>query len=261
MDSEETPSTRSPRIGSAIEDAARPESTSGQRRAFFTTREDCCKQYLSYFETSADSRRYRTPQTQLLPPQLSCEEDLDVPIAVRKSKRTIREPKRIPDLLAEAFQVPRRIRDLLPQSIHPVAPPANPFGEAALSSPEEGLANPNPSDNVAFNHRLRNVFRSTKNAFGLFRQYFGNKPPIHDPEESVTLSDLCEILPPTSHLALNNAGSSSTLPYYPYPNKSSFRLGEWYWNEGVQKSKESFKELVNIVGEPDFNCSDIRATK
>jgi hypothetical protein len=48
--------------------------------------------------------------------------------------------------------------------------------------------------------------------------------------------------------------------FHPYPNKNSFLLGDWYWNNGVQKSKESFQNLVNIVGAPDFNPQDVRET-
>jgi hypothetical protein len=38
-------------------------------------------------------------------------------------------------------------------------------------------------------------------------------------------------------------------------------LGDWYWNRGVQKSHESFKELLSIIGDPDFTSDDIRKTK
>jgi hypothetical protein len=49
--------------------------------------------------------------------------------------------------------------------------------------------------------------------------------------------------------------------FNPYPNKNSFLLGDWYWNHGVQKSKESFHTLLSIVGDPDFNPQDVRETK
>lgn len=47
---------------------------------------------------------------------------------------------------------------------------------------------------------------------------------------------------------------------YSYPNESSFLLGDWYWNRGVQKSRESFKELLNIIGNPKFNPQDVGQT-
>jgi hypothetical protein len=54
---------------------------------------------------------------------------------------------------------------------------------------------------------------------------------------------------------------SSPQSFYPYPNRSAFRLGDWYWNGGPQKSQASFKALVDIVGDPDFNPEDVRDTK
>jgi hypothetical protein len=48
--------------------------------------------------------------------------------------------------------------------------------------------------------------------------------------------------------------------YYPYPNRSSLELGNWYWNGGVQKSQQSFNELVNIVTDSDFDRAGVLAT-
>jgi hypothetical protein len=45
--------------------------------------------------------------------------------------------------------------------------------------------------------------------------------------------------------------------YDPYPTRSSFLLGEWYWNDGAKKSQSSFKNLLKIVGDPDFRPQDV----
>ena len=45
--------------------------------------------------------------------------------------------------------------------------------------------------------------------------------------------------------------------YGPYPNRNSSLLGEWYWNGGSQKSQSSFKDLLQIVGDPSFKPSDV----
>jgi hypothetical protein len=34
-------------------------------------------------------------------------------------------------------------------------------------------------------------------------------------------------------------------------------LGEWYWNDGVQKSQSSFQNLLKIVGHPEFRPEDV----
>ncbi|KAF8837831.1 hypothetical protein BDN67DRAFT_991589 [Paxillus ammoniavirescens] len=47
-------------------------------------------------------------------------------------------------------------------------------------------------------------------------------------------------------------------PFHPYPNESSLWLGDWYWNYGLQKSQESFKNLLDIIGDLDFNLEDIQ---
>jgi hypothetical protein len=47
--------------------------------------------------------------------------------------------------------------------------------------------------------------------------------------------------------------------FRPYPNETSFRLGNWYWNGGVQKSQEDFQQLLKIVGDESFVSGDVRA--
>jgi hypothetical protein len=90
----------------------------------------------------------------------------------------------------------------------------------------------------------------------LFRQYCTEKLPSHDPEEHTTPDNLREApVDEDAHLDV------SEQDYYPYPNQSSYRLGDWYWNGGAQKSQASFKELVDIVGDPAFRPDDIRSAR
>jgi hypothetical protein len=49
-------------------------------------------------------------------------------------------------------------------------------------------------------------------------------------------------------------------PYHPYPTRSSFLLGEWYWDKGPKKSQSSFRNLLEIVGHPGFRPEDVAAT-
>jgi hypothetical protein len=55
--------------------------------------------------------------------------------------------------------------------------------------------------------------------------------------------------------------TATTQIFGPYPNQSSFLLGEWYWCEGSQKSKEGFHNLVDILIDPDFSPGDLRDTR
>jgi hypothetical protein len=85
--------------------------------------------------------------------------------------------------------------------------------------------------------------------------------PAVDPEEFVTLADLS--LAPTDSLVDKSCHPlrNSSASFYPFPNESSFRLGHWYWNGGVQKSQQSFKDLIDDVGNPAFDPNDVRHTK
>jgi hypothetical protein len=94
--------------------------------------------------------------------------------------------------------------------------------------------------------QARTTLKSTCNKFRVFRQYYATSFPEHDPDENITPNDLIDSL-----------HSSSTHSYLPYPNLSSFLLGEWYWNCGVKKSQSSFKDLLKIVGHPDFRSEDV----
>jgi len=92
----------------------------------------------------------------------------------------------------------------------------------------------------------------TRNIFGLFRHYRASHFPEHDPDEDMTSEDLMDTYPGTLPEPLMDS-------FHPYPNHSSFFLGEWYWNDGAKKSQSSFKNLLQIVGDPDFRPEDVGA--
>jgi hypothetical protein len=111
-------------------------------------------------------------------------------------------------------------------------------------------------------------FLTLPNAFGLSCRYYGNQLPTHDPEEATTLENLT--LTPsdrvgwdisTSTHAIHQTGEEYENPFYPYPNKSSFLLGDWFWNGGLQKSQKSFRELLQIIGNAQFWPEDISAMR
>ncbi|KIM65445.1 hypothetical protein SCLCIDRAFT_22648 [Scleroderma citrinum Foug A] len=49
-------------------------------------------------------------------------------------------------------------------------------------------------------------------------------------------------------------------PFHPYPNETSLLLGDWYWNEGHQKSQSSFRKLLDIIGHPEYRPEDVQNT-
>ena len=95
-------------------------------------------------------------------------------------------------------------------------------------------------------------FTTPQNIFGLSRRYPNKNKPLYDPEEHISLQSLSNIPDRTE------ASHSSSQSFYPYPNRTAFRLGDWFWNGGIQKSQASFHELINIVGDLEFEPADIR---
>ncbi|KAG2346750.1 hypothetical protein BDR05DRAFT_974360 [Suillus weaverae] len=97
-----------------------------------------------------------------------------------------------------------------------------------------------------------------RNIFGLVRQFFSSTPPSHDLEDVVMLQDISSI-PTVAAAELDIPTEPQDFSFYPYPNQSSFELGHWYWNGSVQKSHQSFKQLINIVGRPGFDPDDVQS--
>jgi hypothetical protein len=154
-------------------------------------------------------------------------------------------------------RLPKRYRDMLPEPV-PLAP------QAVSSHPELSISNQSdhglPSITrlvSSVGHRIRRFFTTQPNKFGLFRRYHHEGPPSHDPEEHVSLQDLCDA-GEVGAVAGSTVPDSAQDAYHPYPNRNAFRLGEWYWNGGAQKSQASFKDLVNIVGDPTFHPADVQ---
>jgi Plavaka transposase len=127
---------------------------------------------------------------------------------------------------------------------------------AAMNASLPPIAN---SDNApSIQSRTFHFFRTPRNLFGMSRQYFSDKLPIRDPDQLASLG--CDEVDYQSTSVQPDTSHRSDSVFFPYPNKNSFRLGEWFWNGG-EKSQDSFRELLDIVGDPYFQPSDVRHTK
>lgn len=156
----------------------------------------------------------------------------------------VRRIRRVPKL-------PERYRDDPPESSSSLPPVASTTVEEVEQVPPGGSG-------VT---RLRRILKSPRNLFGLFRQYFAVDFPSHDPEAELSAHDLSDVT--TDSVSIS--ASSENTPFIPgtfgpYPNASSFALGEWFWNNGLQKSKSDFRHLVGIITDPAFRTDDIRDT-
>jgi hypothetical protein len=174
-------------------------------------------------------------------------DDLDRSLAERRTRRLIK--------------LPLRFRDDLPQPLPSMTLDVvlEPASHAPEVPPHRAPDIRESTSNVTRDLGPRRMFRSPKNIFSLFRQYQSNTLPRYDPEEALDVEDLSNI--PRNHL---NQDCLSRLPsesFYPYPNYNSLRLGDWFWNRGTQKSQANFRELIGIVGDIDFQSSDVRHTR
>jgi Plavaka transposase len=149
-------------------------------------------------------------------------------------------------------RLPVRFRDDIPQPLTSIPPPG--FHGESASTPPDPTPTPSPSPPPATNSRsyaLR-IVRTPRNAFGLYRRYCSYTWPSHDPEENVSLDDLSATPAPSLPMPQHSN------PFHPYPNQSSFKLGDWFWNEGPQLSRKSFGRLLDIIGDPEFRPEQVR---
>ena len=85
--------------------------------------------------------------------------------------------------------------------------------------------------------RMRHIYQTQSNSFGLFRRYDNKTLPVYDPED---ISD--DIVGSqstiTQQVVTTHQVSHTENLFHPYPNEVSLCLGDWYWNQGGVKSKD-----------------------
>ena len=158
---------------------------------------------------------------------------------------------------------PKIYQDFLAPSSIPFDIPMS--GSAMVTPPTSPSPGPsqNPLSAVA-GERLTvledSAWKETRsNGFGLYKRYWTLETRPHDPDQFLTHSDLREDEDDRlASLPHNRTPSANTsISYYPYPNWSSFKMGEWFWSEG-DKSRESFQQLIRIICDEDFSPADLR---
>ncbi|KAF5332762.1 hypothetical protein D9611_005092 [Ephemerocybe angulata] len=136
----------------------------------------------------------------------------------------------------------------------------------------------------------RSSYKPTPDKFGLMKRYLSAIPPTHDPDKelkSVDFYDSPNHQEQTSSSVQNTTAQGVDAPlrtseggagrgeggaegrpeptlddlFAPFPNVSSFELGEWFYNQGHQKSLKDFKSLISIITNPDFSIAEIKNTK
>jgi hypothetical protein len=89
------------------------------------------------------------------------------------------------------------------------------------------------------------------NKFSLLQAYTTQTFVLHDPNDPYSIEHTPQ---PTDHGAQS---TKTSRPFHSHPNENAMRLGDWYWNQGAQKSREDFKQLLSIVGNPTFSAVDV----
>ncbi|PIL33173.1 hypothetical protein GSI_04623 [Ganoderma sinense ZZ0214-1] len=209
--------------------------------------------------------------------------------------RPRRENIRLPARYRENGALPQRPKprkhvDALPEPLIPTASGLDP-SLLAVSSPVVGRVG---SDTGVEQERVEVVpARTKRNVFGLYRQYRSSTFPKHDPEAAIDRRLLLEpvndspadspmeatpasapCLPPeasskppldqssnraatTNPVSATSTAESNRSLFHPYPNWTSFHLGQWYWTGSPKKSESTFKDLLDIVTDPRFCAEDL----
>jgi hypothetical protein len=95
--------------------------------------------------------------------------------------------------------------------------------------------------------------KTDKNVFGLYKKYWTIEDRPHDPDFYTSPEDMNDV---DTNASLSEANLEKDL--YPFPNLSSFLLGEWYWSDRNEKSRESFRDLIEILTSDIFDQEELR---
>jgi hypothetical protein len=162
---------------------------------------------------------------------------------------------------------PRYLKDMLPSNLIPIF--------LTESSNMDNVDNTISSEDATVVEPSVPV-TSHPNRFGLYREFTSGCFSAHDPEDEQTRESLFDLDTVSSNILADSSrppSDSESYPsapetnetnqkpdFWPYPNRSSFLLADWYWSNSIQKSKREFSKLINIIGDKDFLPSDICST-
>jgi hypothetical protein len=140
-----------------------------------------------------------------------------------------------------------KLHDILPQPPVPTS--------VLISLQVTDLPQPMDTDSGALSITVSKprILDTPLNQFYILHRYHAERIPSHDPDAQMDLTML-------SNIHWNFTGKFNGPVFNPYPNESSFLLGEWYWNQGNQKSQKGFKNLIDILANPNFSIADVEAT-
>ncbi|KAJ3524523.1 hypothetical protein NMY22_g10961 [Coprinellus aureogranulatus] len=135
--------------------------------------------------------------------------------------------------------------------------PSTPLGSAESSSTSDERARRSILDNDAWRN-------TKKNEFGLWKRYWTLEPRPHNPEDAISPRDIIDNDDTEEGQKGRSSGSLTVQRahqscYHPFPNLSSYLLGQWFW-EDRPKSRQSLQQLVEIITCESFYPQDLLST-
>jgi hypothetical protein len=162
-----------------------------------------------------------------------------------------------PPMLSETTQPPKHIRrptqkarqaleDTLPEGPGPLE------GDTGQPMEDTSLE---PEAISPLTLRIPRIIRTIPNSFGLSRIYRGR--PTHVPDMDIPLEQLAADGLDVSHQSERPRRSLLDI-IWPYPNLSSWKLNNWFWNDGAKKSKASRQSLLeDVILSDGFDADDL----
>ena len=138
-----------------------------------------------------------------------------------------------------------------------------PEGPGALQSDDEdsNMVTPDARPRSPLRIRIRRIFKTAANKFGLVRTYHGRPSAVPQSHRADFLADDVQ-LPVSSEPvpAPSSVSEKKTVKsiIHPYPNISAFLFNRFHW-KGGKKTKKGRKELLqDVLLHEDFNVDDLR---
>ncbi|KAJ3533663.1 hypothetical protein NMY22_g7246 [Coprinellus aureogranulatus] len=200
------------------------------------------------------------------------EDDLDVDHGISGKPDTRQPSPALPDapatpLLGRGLRIrapAQKYKDFSATSAIPFEIPM--FGLEIETPPETPSPGPSSTSSSPFSEQRRSVLEvskwkiTRKSGFRLCKTFWTLEIHPHDPELFFSDSNSLEPSDDERSPPQVTTTSGSSNPFHPFPNWSSFKLGEWFWGDDGGKSRESFQRLVGIISDEEFIPSDIRHT-
>jgi hypothetical protein len=161
-------------------------------------------------------------------------------------------------------RMPKHYKDFLPSSATPLSHMPNPIPVQRQRHPQPpSSAPPSPPQRPG---PVPATMDTEPNEFGIYRSY--TKWPTVDPEDAVSLEDICDSIGPvhsnmdqsaTPHSVLQSPPPIPTTSFAPFLNATVFRLMNWWYDGGNTKSAADLDRLVNdVLLQDDFDQSHLQ---